>query len=233
MVHNLHYYSQWIQISNSPCRQSVQVCGFSAGPQSNWLITQLINRTVNGMKLPQVSVTIEFEQVNCDTTLSCQRTFNTRMYETSSVDSAGARNLSNYRQVRRVSPADTSGAKANETVTIDFNTNHSSFYFAIQDETSCITVTRVIVFYSICPSQTFNLIHLTEIIVPMTGASPIPVTARCVENAETQDGSAPKLICSPGGIWSVLGSGCCCVPGYREINGTCISSCKSEYIIIA
>ena len=204
------------------------MCGFSAGPQNNWLITQLINRTVNGTRLPQVSVTIEFELQNCDVTLNCQRTFNTHVYETSSVDSAGARNFSDYRQVRRVSPDVTTGV--NETVTITFNTNHSSFYFAIQDETSCIVVTRLIVFYYICPSQTINLIHTPEIIAPVIGASPITVTARCVENAQTQDGSIPKLICSPGGIWTVLGSGCQCATGYREENGTCVSSRKLEYV---
>ena len=221
---------QWIQLSNTPCQQTVRVCGFSAGPQNNWLITQLINRTVNGTRLPQVSVTIEFELRNCDVTLNCQRTFNTHVYETSSVDSTGARNLNNYRQVRRVSPADTTGARVNETITIDFNTNHSSFYFAIQDETSCIAVTRLLIFYNICPSQTINLIYFPETIAPVSGGPPITITARCVENAQTQDGSAPNLICSSGGIWTVLGSGCQCATGYREENGTCVSSRKLEYV---
>ena len=207
------------------------MCGFPAGPQNNWLITQLINRTVNGTRLPQVSVTIEFELRNCDITLNCQRTFNTHVYEISFVDSAGARNLSNYRQVQRVSPDITTGARVNQTITIDFNTNHSSFYFAIEDETTCIVVTRLIVFYSICPSQTSNLIHFPETIAPVSGGSPLTVPVHCVENAQTQDGSTPRLICSSGGVWTVLGTGCRCVPGYREINGTCIFSCKLEYML--
>ena len=124
------------------------MCGFSAGPQSNWLITQLINRTVNGTRLPQVSVTIEFELQGCDVTLNCQRTFNTHIYETSSVANAERRNLTNYRQVERVSPDTTDGSRLNVTITFSFNTNHSSFYFAIQDETTCIVITRLIVFYN-------------------------------------------------------------------------------------
>ena len=90
---------QWVQNSNTPCQQFVQVCGFSAGPQSNWLITQLINRTVNGTRLSQVSVLIEFELQGCDATLNCQRAFNTHIYETSSEDSIERRNLANYRQL--------------------------------------------------------------------------------------------------------------------------------------
>ena len=134
---------QWIQNSNSVCEQLVNVCGFSAGPQNNWLITQLINRTVNGMRLPQVSVMIELEQQGCDITLNCQRTFNTHVYETSSVDPLGARNLNNYRQVQRVSPDNTTGIRLNKTININFNTDHSSFYFAIQDETSCLAITLI------------------------------------------------------------------------------------------
>ena len=238
MTHDIvmYNYSQWIQQSNSPCQHTVQVYGFIAGPQSNWLITQLINRTVNGTRPPQVSVMIEFEQRDCNVNLNCQRTFTTHVYETSSVNTTGARrNLNNYRQVQRVSPDVTTGARVNETIIITFNTNHSSFYFAVQDETSCIVITRLIVFYNYsCPSQTFNLIHTPEIIAPVSGAPPVAVTARCVENAQTQDGSsAPKLICSPGGIWTVPRTqGCRCAPGYMylEVTGTCTSSRKSEYI---
>ena len=75
------------------------------------LITQLINRTVNGTKLPQVSATIELELRDCDVSLNYQRTFNTHVYETSSMNTTGARrNLNNYQQVRRVSPDVITGA---------------------------------------------------------------------------------------------------------------------------
>ena len=205
------------------------MCGFSAGPQNNWLITQLINRTVNGTRLSQVSATIEFELRNCDVSLNCQRTFNTHVYETSSMNTIGARwNLNNYRQVRRVSPDVITGARVNITITIDFNTNHSSFYFAIQDETTCIVVTRLIIFYYICPQETVDLVPHPEIIAPpfpienQEGIPLVVVTAHCVENTEPENGRAPLLICSNGGIWSSIpGSGCRCVPGYFLHNETC------------
>ena len=175
---------QWIQQSNTPCQQSVQVCGFSAGQQNNWLITQLINRTVNGIRLPQVSVTIEFEPRDCDVTLNCQQIFNTHIYETSSENSAGRRNVINYQQVQRISSDVTTGEKVNETIMVNFTTSHSSFYFAIQDETTCIVITRLIMFYTVCPAQTANLIHYPEIVVTSTcfqGAQIpyTPVSALC------------------------------------------------------
>ena len=207
------------------------MCGFSVGPQSNWLVTQLISRTVDGTRLSEVSVIIEFELQNCDITLDCQRTFNTHIYETSSVDNAVRRNLNNYRQVRRVSPDITTGARVNETVVVTFQTDQPSFYFAVQDETSCIVITRMIVFYHICPSQIVSLISAPERIAPMSGAPLITVIATCVSSAETEDGSAPRLICSVGGIWTVLGSGCRCAPGYGFVNRVC--SCELNHGNIA
>ena len=146
------------------------MCGFSAGPQNNWLITQFINRTVNGTRLPQVSVVIEFEVQDCGS--NRQQSFNTHVHETSSVNSAGARNLS--RQVQRVSPNILNGRRVNETINILFNTNHSSFYFAIQVETICIAITRMIIFYLFCTSQTANLINYPEFILEF----------RCVQNGQ-------------------------------------------------
>ena len=225
-IHAIFYIIQWIQISNTPCEQSVQVCGFTAGPQNNWLITQLINRTVNGTRLPQVSVTIEFELRGCDMTLNCQRTFNTHVYETSTENATAARNTNNYRQVRRVSPDISSGDRVNETIMIYFNTNHYSFYFAVQDETSCIVVTQLIVSYQICPKRTVNLISHPETIAPVLGET-IIVSPSCVTNAEPVSGLAPQgLVCTTGGVWSRVppGAACRCIGGHFPAGETC--QCK-------
>ena len=225
---------QWIQNSANPCFSSVNVCGFAAGMQNNWLITQLINRTVNGTRLPQVSVMIEFEQRDCDVTLNCQRTFNTHVYEHSSVNDNLARVITNYRQVERVSPDDTTGNRVNETVNIDFSdeSQETAFYFAVQDETSCIIITRMIILYYICPRQTFNLTHNPETIAPRFASNneavaPITVTTTCVDNAEAENGVAPLAFCSSGGLWSTPpGRGCHCMRGFANQNGGVSCTCK-------
>jgi hypothetical protein len=200
------------------------VCGYHAGPQSNWLLTQLINRTVDGTPLSQVSVLIEFELQNCDVTLNCQRTFNTYVYETSLASDATRRNLSNYHQVRRVSPDVTTGTRVNETVIVTFQTNEPLFYFAVEDETTCIVLTRIIVFYNVCPNQIINLVFPPEIIAPATGFT--TMDGSCASNAVTEDGNAPRLICSSAGMWSVLGSGCRCAPGSGFVDGSCSRELK-------
>ena len=66
-------------------------CGFRDGVQNSWLITQFINRTkVDGIRLPQVSIQVEFEQESW------------HGYETSTINSVAARNTSNYVLISRL-----------------------------------------------------------------------------------------------------------------------------------
>ena len=167
---------------------------------------------------------IEYQLTECHVEANCQRTFNTHKYETSSVDSAGAGTVGNYQQVDRVSPDQVMGTTINATVNIDFNTDNTSFYFAIEDETSCIVVSRVIVFYHVCPSQSVDMIRYPETIAPMFADPtllPVSVTASCVDNAEPIGGQAPILSCFNGGTWSTAGIGCQCRAGFSNNNGVC------------
>ena len=149
--------------NNAPCWQGVKTCDYENGPQNNWLITQLINRTVNGKRLPQAFVTIELEQ-NCSGSLIYKQELNTYTYETSNEDRDGARNIDNYQQIGSMSSGDTKGKLVNETITINFKTVNSSFYFAIQDKSSCTIITRMIIYYYVCPAQKLNLINYPETI---------------------------------------------------------------------
>ena len=132
-----------------------------------------------------------------------------------------------YRQVKQISSNITTGARVNETIDLNFSTNHSSFYFAIRDETTCIVITRLIVFYKVCEAQTINLIHYPETIAAPSNPyeedlSNISIPATCMENAQPENGLAPLVTCSADGVWvdSVPGPGvgCQCIQGYfREI----------------
>ena len=113
------------------------VCGFSANTQNNWLITQLINRTVDGVRLQQVNVQLEYELQGCQETLQCLRLFEVHKYETSSVDTTGARNTSNYELVTSVAPTVASGQnRQNETITIEFDTENLT-YLILFSHTRC------------------------------------------------------------------------------------------------
>ena len=180
---------QWTQPSHIPCRQSVTVCGFDEGPQDNWLITQYISTVVNDIRLPQVSVLVEFDLTGC-ADLMCQRTFSLHVYETSTEDNTMAANTTNYRQVMVVATEDDSGlTRQNRTVDVDLSANTDGFYLAIRDETTCVVVSRVLVTYSVCPGGTVDLVMRPETVAPRFEriSTPLRVTAECVEGAQSRE----------------------------------------------
>ena len=199
---------------------TVIVCGFSAGTQDNWLISQHISRMVNGTALRQVTVQVDFIMNICDIENNCRRSFAIQKYETSTIDTTAARNLSNYEFVGRIVPRDGSGTvRENGSVNINFATEATGFYLGIQDETSCIVIHRVLVFYYVCPAETSDLITRPETIAPIIGgtAPPAQVVGQCVENASPESGVQPGLTCSQRGVWSVNGgAGCVCNPGFQS-----------------
>ena len=199
------------------------------GRQDNWLITQYINRTVNGSRLPQISVQVEFQLLGCDD-LRCQRTFLLNAFETNPVKSTTAATVSNYRLISRIAADNGSRqTKQNQTKELNFQTDADGFYLAITDESSCIAVTRVIVFYNVCPGETKTFVVRPEIFAPPFNnfSIPLQVTAECVAGASPENGVAAKLNCIPGGVWRSI-AGCRCNPGLggnEDENGqSCISS---------
>ena len=152
----------------------LNVCGFPAGRQDNWLITQHISRMVNGTALQQVTVQVEFIMSSCDIDNDCRRSFSIQKYETSTINVTAARNLSNYDFVDQIVPRDGSGSvRENGSVNINFATEATGFYLGIQDETSCLAIHQVLVFYYVCPAVTSDLIVRPETIAPISSASQV------------------------------------------------------------
>ena len=127
---------QWSQFSDEPCLQEVEVCGFGVEDQDNWLITQHVDRVVEGVPLEQVNVEVEFHVIgNCDASVNCQRNFMVNKFETSTVSPATAADITNYDSVERLSvEEDLRNRNVNRTAVLDFETQETGFYVAIQDE---------------------------------------------------------------------------------------------------
>jgi hypothetical protein len=147
------------------------------------------------------------------------------MYETSVENSILARETERYRPVFRVAADNVSGVSANEVIDVNFATDEEGFYIAIQDETVCIWVERLIVFYHVCPRGSSDLAFLPQTIAPPTRrmSQPLVVTAQCMDGASHVSGGVVRLNCNQGGVWSA-GSGCRCNPGsYSSANrSSCI-----------
>lgn len=213
---NIFYLPQWSQNTNSPCRQAVTACGYEIGDQDNWLITQHISRRVNGTLLPQVSIRVVFEFHGCDSVVDCRRTFSIQKWDTSTENSTAARETRNYRLVEHVATQESS---QNRTIEVNFNGAEEGFYIAIRDQTTCISVVRLIVFYNVCPGGVEELVELPETIAPPVrrDSTPSTLTAQCVENAIPEGGGSAVISqCNAGGVWSALHDRhCSCIPGYN------------------
>lgn len=132
------------------------------------------------------------------------------IYETSTIDSNEARNTNRYSLISEISTANS--YLHNQTRSFEFTTNENGFYFAFVPRITCLTVSRVIVFYNICRQEIVGLVIRPETIAPPMGIR--EVAGQCVANADTESGAVPTLMCSPDGAWSVIIS-CRCNQGYQ------------------
>ncbi len=135
----------------------------------------------------------------------------------------------NYALIRTLT-TQVSGTITTTTEQFGFNTNESGFYLAIRDPGTCILMSRLIVFYNVCPGETVNLVVRPETIAPTVGSGiQLNVNASCFANSSPV-GDAFSLTCSESGNWvAVPSSRCECDTGFvTTMNGTCL--CKYDYM---
>ena len=169
---------------------------------------------------------MEYLLSGCNAT--CQVFFDVNIWETSGVDAMAARNTNNFRRVRGVTPSvDASRMAVNGSIEVIFQSSIATgFYLAVVDMNTCIAVTRVLVFYHVCPELSRDLILYPETIAPSSGLK--TVTSRCVEGAEGELDPNITLNCLPKGIWAEVlsGRGCHCKPGFLQPSG--LEECESK-----
>ena len=211
---------QWTQQGAATCAGTVTVCGFSAGTQENWLITQHINTVLpggGGERLRKVTVQFEGTLQGCDISRQCRQSFEVYKWQTSTIDRAAAANTTNYIRVGRVSPANTGGVTAfteQQDIQLDDDDGEDGFYLAVIDLSTCVTLTRILVLYYVCPEETSELISRPEAIHSESIEGTPSVEGECVENSSTESGADPLLICGARGQWQVIKS-CLCNPGHQ------------------
>ena len=208
---------QWTQLGTASCEGTVTVCGFSVGTQENWLITQHINTVLpggGGERLRKVTVQFEGTLNGCDISRQCRQSFEVHKWLTLTINRTAAANTTNYVKVDRISPAFTDGTMSfNEQIDIELNTE-GGFYLAVVDFSTCVSLTRILVLYYVCPEETSELISRPEAIDSESIEGTPSVEGECVENSSTESGADPLLICGAGGQWQVIKS-CLCNPGYQ------------------
>ncbi|CAI8044856.1 Ephrin type-A receptor 4-A [Geodia barretti] len=183
--------TEWTQTGTATCQGTVTACGFSVGAQENWLITQHINTVLpggGGERLRKVTVQFEGTLNGCDISRQCRQSFELYKWETSAIDRNGATNTNNYVRVGRVSPSVTSGVTSFvDSHNIELGTT-GGFYLGVVDLSTCVTLTRILVLYYVCPEETSELISRPEAIESQSLEGSPSVEGECVENSSTESG---------------------------------------------
>ena len=199
---------------------TVTVCGFNVGAQENWLIIQHINTVLpGGERLRKVTVQFEGTLHGCDMSRMCRQSFEVYKWETSTIDRTAAANTTNYVRVGRVSPDFTSGTMEFVEQLYIESSAIGGFYLGVVDLSTCVTLSRILVLYYVCPEETSELIYRPEAIESQSLEGSPSVEGECVENSSTQSVASPILICGRRGQWQVIKL-CLCDPGYELDSST-------------
>ena len=193
-------------------------CFYNRGTQNNWLVTQHINTTVNGGALTQVVVKLNFSLNGCLTGGSCQQSFQLQIYETPNINSSSSLITANYATSIRVAVGSNPTGNVVETTDVLVPLGGSGgMYLAAQDTGTCVSISRLTVFYYVCPQQVLGFISY-----PQTVASNGLITQLvCAPGASVVQ--QPQASCASGnqGVWGPPSGSCSCSPGYTNMSQTC------------
>ena len=189
------------------------MCGYREGTQDNWLITQYIRRLVGQarrFRLSSVTVLLEIDLPGSQSA-GDERLFTTHIYEVLTDRYPWlAMHTDKYRLLTREVTTGLRG-KIKRTFHVNFTSNHNGFYLAVRDRTTCFTIQRLIVYYTICHKGTHDFTMTPETISPK-----IVSDVECVEGASPENGVKATVRCLKTGNWSSLpGAGCQCNDGTR------------------
>ena len=189
------------------------------------MITQHINTTMaNGVALTQIVVRVNFSLNGCLTGGSCLQSFGLRIYETPNIDTNGSLNTANYASF----PSNLVTVVSNPTgsvveladVTVPLALSNGGVYLSAQDFGTCVSISRLVVFYYACPQQVVDFISYPQ------SASNGPITQlQCTSGASVVGPGQLLASCGSLGMWGPAIGSCLCSPGYTN---TSVKTCQGS-----
>ncbi len=183
------------------------VCEYTTGPQDNWLISTYISRQLEEEELlEQVTLRIDYQFIDCSSgnndgsTDNCEPSLNIMKYETSENIVTGEHSIDEFETAFHLRTSASHDLSLLQTayVNISLSSEESGFFLAIRDFGTCIDVTRLVVFYEICPMEVVDFELRPETVAPTYGL--VTVNSSCVSNAVSASG-VMSLQCGVGGVW--------------------------------
>ena len=226
LVRLLVFPLQWVDNKQTDeCLHRFLACDPNNKPQDNWMITQYINITES--EVEELTVNITFSSVlSSDACANCMQSFFIYWYETDDIDEIGRVNRSFYTNTGASiyhRQSNVSHESTNELISI----SSKGMYLAVVDRGSCTLITRISVFYYVCPYQVVNMVVYPETVSPPSNGNSEDRTAiaTCVDNASPVSGGSTNLECDSRGIWKLTSISCSCDPGYKDTEGICRGVC--------
>ena len=218
-------FVQWRDQSQSlSCLHGLLVCGYLEGEQNNWMITQYINISRTGVTELLLNATFSAGTISECNGL-CTDFVRIRIFQTNEPDELGRNDTSNYggnvASLENVIEQDP--IQYLDLVQIPISGFSTGLYLAVVDVPpgACISVSRLALYYYVCPEQVVNLVKYPETISPsLNSDSGLLLEAKCVDNAVLSS-SQRYLECSQRGQWEKHYIVCSCVQGHYFFSNSC------------
>ena len=185
------------------------------------MITQYINISRTGVTELLLNATFSAATSSqCDGL--CSNFVRIRIFQTNEPDELGRNDTSTYggnvASLEHITEQDP--VPNLDLVQIPISGLSTGLYLAVVDVPpgTCISISRLALYYYICPEQVVNLVKYPETISPaLNSDSDVLLEATCVDNAVLSS-SESRLECSQRGRWKKHDIVCSCVQGHYLFN---------------
>ena len=210
-------------------------CNVQLPNVNNWLRTPYIHV---GDEEKRVLIEVQFTMRKCDhypdpqTLQQCKESFSLLYYEAES-DFANSHmptwDTKTYRHIDAIAadyPSADRQQISTNTETRGVAITRRGVYFAFYDQGACMTLTRVRIYYVVCPSVVRNFAIFPNTTTGTEVAKIVQAEGVCVPGAAIAN--PPSYLCKGDGTWNFLVGGCVCMPGYEPDDRN--EQCLREYL---
>ena len=226
ILSNLHMYTlcmvrlQWNQVIGGVCSWSLYTCTDFAGTQNNWLFSQYISYL--GAKEVFFNVTYRFD--DCRDIDDCENDFvtlyrydaNSRVSETLQTDKNNYKPFFGDETSSRLQQPPPPTSIVRETRDM-IRPKNNGFYLGIRDSGTCGSVSRIILYYTVCKERQTELVVYPEFATPPQNGPDEIFDARCVDNAHNVTSLQVTAFSRNSSCRDVItgGARCECNAGYQ------------------
>jgi hypothetical protein len=197
--------------------------------QSNWVFSQFIDYQFAN----EVIFNVTFRFTRCNDMPNCVRDYVTMYrYDTNGIASDRTDRtkyvplLGVGREVEsRLQQGAASGAVRMEyELTLPTTNRTTGFYLGIEDDGTCGSVNRIIVFFRFVEGRVQDLLTCPPVALPPSGSTS-PSQRECVCHANASStGATLSRVCNLNGVCNE-DQACACSPGFTLANGRCVGTC--------